>query len=169
MSRTAPPRGRRRLWAVLAALASPLPLAAPAAAAPTQAALVVRVDFTENSGACGIASLGRAFVLRCAPVEVRGPLLPPPPDERPPLPVDPVAPAEPPRAPEATLPVTAPSTPVATAPAPRPAVLPLRFYLGPGGGELLGTIDLAAGGGTVTMWRVVRSGDREYLEMTLGW
>ena len=36
-------------------------------------------------------------------------------------------------------------------------------------GELLGTVDIYSGSGTVTAWRVVNFGDREYLEMTLGW
>ena len=36
-------------------------------------------------------------------------------------------------------------------------------------GDLLGTVDIYSGSGTVTAWRVVNFGDREYLEMTLGW
>jgi hypothetical protein len=36
-------------------------------------------------------------------------------------------------------------------------------------GELSDTVDAFSGAGTTTAWRVVKSMDRDYLEMTLGW
>lgn len=36
-------------------------------------------------------------------------------------------------------------------------------------GDLSDTIDAFSGAGTTTAWRVVKSADRDYLEMTLGW
>ena len=36
-------------------------------------------------------------------------------------------------------------------------------------GDLSDTVDAFSGAGTTTAWRVVKSSDREYLEMTLGW
>jgi hypothetical protein len=36
-------------------------------------------------------------------------------------------------------------------------------------GEILGTVAIYSGTGTITAWRVVNFGDREYLELTLGW
>jgi hypothetical protein len=36
-------------------------------------------------------------------------------------------------------------------------------------GELSDTVDAFSGAGTTTAWRVVKSVDRDYLEMTLGW
>lgn len=36
-------------------------------------------------------------------------------------------------------------------------------------GDLSDTVDAFGGAGTTTAWRVVKSTDRDYLEMTLGW
>lgn len=36
-------------------------------------------------------------------------------------------------------------------------------------GDLSDTMDAFSGAGTTTAWRVVKSTDRDYLEMTLGW
>lgn len=36
-------------------------------------------------------------------------------------------------------------------------------------GDLSDTVDAFSGAGTTTAWRVVKSADRDYLEMTLGW
>ena len=36
-------------------------------------------------------------------------------------------------------------------------------------GDLSNTVDAFGGAGTTTAWRVVKSTNREYLEMTLGW
>jgi hypothetical protein len=36
-------------------------------------------------------------------------------------------------------------------------------------GQILGTVDIYSGLGTITSWRVVRLVDREYVEMTLNW
>ena len=36
-------------------------------------------------------------------------------------------------------------------------------------GDLSDTVDAFSGAGTTTAWRVVKSTDRDYLEMTLGW
>jgi hypothetical protein len=37
------------------------------------------------------------------------------------------------------------------------------------GGQILGTVDLYSGLGTITSWRVVNLVDRQYVEMTLNW
>ena len=37
------------------------------------------------------------------------------------------------------------------------------------GGQILGTVDIYSGLGTITSWRVVTLGDRRYVEMTLNW
>lgn len=37
------------------------------------------------------------------------------------------------------------------------------------GGQILGTVDIYSGLGTITSWRVVNLVDRQYVEMTLNW
>ena len=37
------------------------------------------------------------------------------------------------------------------------------------GGQLVGTVDIYSGLGTITSWRVVNLVDRQYVEMTLNW
>ena len=37
------------------------------------------------------------------------------------------------------------------------------------GGQVLGTVDIYSGLGTITSWRVVNLVDRQYVEMTLNW
>ncbi len=59
--------------------------------------------------------------------------------------------------------------------APRTAVAPrdgraVRFLVPDGNGrQLYGGVDLYAGTGTITSWRVVHLTDWDYLEMTVGW
>ena len=44
-----------------------------------------------------------------------------------------------------------------------------RFMIPTGNGDLYGGVDLYAGAGTTTSWRVVHLTDWDYLEMTVGW
>lgn len=44
-----------------------------------------------------------------------------------------------------------------------------RFVIPTGNGERYGGVDLYAGTGTITSWRVVHFADWDYLEMTVGW
>lgn len=62
-----------------------------------------------------------------------------------------------------------PAVPVAAAPAARDARA-FRFVIPNGEGNLrYGGVDLYAGTGTITSWRVVHLSDWDYLEMTVGW
>ena len=67
---------------------------------------------------------------------------------------------------------TKPVDPVAlpAAPAPRRDARAYRFLIPDGQGDLrYGGVDLYAGAGTITSWRVVHLTDWDYLEMTVGW
>jgi len=67
------------------------------------------------------------------------------------------------------------SKPLEPAAAPRTPVPPrdgqaFRFMIPNGSGEQrFGAVDLYAGAGTITSWRVVHLTDWDYLEMTVGW
>lgn len=61
-------------------------------------------------------------------------------------------------------PAAAPSTPV-----PRGDGRAFRFVIPTGTGDRYGGVDLYAGAGTITSWRVVHYTDWDYLEMTVGW
>jgi hypothetical protein len=64
-------------------------------------------------------------------------------------------------------PATPPSTPPASAARDARAY---RFMIPTGDGDLrYGGVDLYAGAGTITSWRVVHYTDWDYLEMTVGW
>ena len=52
----------------------------------------------------------------------------------------------------------------------RPDARGFRFFIPDGRGDLrYGGVDLYAGAGTITSWRVVHLTDGDYLEMTVGW
>ena len=63
-------------------------------------------------------------------------------------------------------PVPVPSTPAASTAGARA----YRFMIPMGDGDLrYGGVDMYAGAGTITSWRVVHLTDWDYLEMTVGW
>ncbi|HUI99851.1 MAG TPA: hypothetical protein VLY46_06420 [Usitatibacter sp.] len=60
--------------------------------------------------------------------------------------------------------------PVPAAPSALSGARGYRFMIPTGDGDLrYGGVDLYAGAGTITSWRVVHLTDWEYLEMTVGW
>ena len=60
--------------------------------------------------------------------------------------------------------------PVAPATSPSSVARAYRFMIPTGNGDLrYGGVDMYAGAGTITSWRVVHLTDWDYLEMTVGW
>ena len=67
---------------------------------------------------------------------------------------------------------TKPEDPVVVpaAPSARPDARGYRFLIPDGHGDMrYGGVDMYAGAGTITSWRVVHLTDWDYLEMTVGW
>lgn len=63
-----------------------------------------------------------------------------------------------------------PLEPVPTGTKPRSDGQAFRFHIPSSNGETrFGAVDLYAGAGTITSWRVVHLTDWDYLEMTVGW
>ena len=62
-----------------------------------------------------------------------------------------------------------PVDPVVSTP-PRMAAQTFRFHIPTGDGDVrYGNVDLYAGAGTITSWRVIHLAGWDYLEMTVGW
>lgn len=122
-----------------------------------------------GSGPCGSAIGAVGISLGCGPAVVpvapEAPPVIPPPATVPPVTMPPAS------VPPGSQPSDTPPNPPSTPPTAAPAAAPQRVlaFVPREAGPVLTPIDLYTGTGTVTAWRVVRYGEREFLEMTLGW